>query len=227
MEKKRKVPVEFLVILAVVVLIGLAIFLVKAHEKNARAEINGKYSITYASTAADGGSKDITVYIEFDSKKGTFNEYWNSQPFVTGKYTVNKKNITVTTTATDSHESEKMKFIYDEDNDVIIPAEFIYEGKVPSEDTFDAEFKLKDSAGGTTTVHLKEDGTFENTISSSSGESKVSGTYERDGNVINRTKKDGSKLTGYYVYKDQLVGAFYVRNDSAGEESTELSTESK
>ena len=209
MEKKKISSVTWIciAIVAVLVVIVCAVYF---SEKSKAEQVDGTYTCTYASTSSDGsGTKtSVDVSMIFDGEEMEFQETWNDTVFSTGTYSYDKGRITVTTDATDSYDSEKMYYYVD--GDALIPEDFIYEGTVPDGDTFDAEFVLSESGTESTAVFFA-DGTFVIRSATETTSSEVSGTYVRNGNIIERTREDGEELTGFYIYGDKLVGAFYQR----------------
>lgn len=212
-KQKFKIPGEVFVVLGIIVVLGLAIFLAIKHDRIARAEVDGAYACAYESKAADGSDTSITVSIVFDAKEGTFQELWNTSVFGTGTYTVDGKTISTVISATGEHDAETVR--YTVEGDVLIPLDYIYEGKVPSGDKFAAQFTMEDKAGTKSTLDFNEDGTFKIVTISGTTSSEVKGKYERKGDYIYRTKEDGGALTPYYIYGKQLVGAFYEKSADA------------
>ncbi len=89
----------------------------------------------------------------------------------------------------------------------LIAEGFFYDGMIPDGTTFDAVCTLENSAGGTSTITFKEDGTYKE----SGGASRAEGTYTRDGDFIHRIAGDGSSQTDFIIYGGHISNAFYIK----------------
>lgn len=93
------------------------------------------------------------------------------------------------------------------DGEYIFAREYLYEGSIPSGKTFEAVCSYERN-GISQEISFHEDGTYEETTAE--GDS-LSGTYERDGNLIRRTMEDGSPELDFYIYGDRITNSFYKR----------------
>lgn len=214
-------PAE-LVIAAVLtaLIIGGVVFAYRL-EEGRRKSVEGTYSCLFPINGSD--EKSITVYYKFDAGKGTYEELWGERTLMTGSYDVEKDTITLVSDGNEELGAEsETEYFYIKEN-LLIPKNYIYEGSIPSESTFDAECTMTDSAGAQYTVSFHKDGSYTYTTKGPSGEQTASltGKYEREGQILHRTNEKGAVLTDYYIYDGRLAGIFYTKEQQSGEENNE------
>lgn len=210
-KKKRFLPGEYLIAAVLVAIIIFGVWMSFRFENGKRKSVDG----TFACEFSINGSKtnSIKVSYQFDAAKGTYEESWGDRSLMTGSYTVDDDTVTLVSDGNEELqvESETTSFLLKED--ILIPQNYIYEGSLPSEDTFDAECTMKDSAGMEYIVHFAKDGTYTYTVKGVTGEesAKIAGNYEREGDFLHRTNEKGAPLTDFYIYDGKLAGIFYTK----------------
>lgn len=209
--KKRLLPGEYLIaaILAAVIIFG--VWMAMRMDEGKRKSVEGTYSCEYAVNGSEDNS--LIVYYKFDAEKGTYEELWGERSLMTGSYTVEEDTVTLVSDGKEEigAESETIKFLIQDD--LLIAQDYIYEGSLPSDDTFDAECTMTDVAGQEYVVRFSKDGSYTYTVKGMEGreDNTLSGTYEREGNFLHRTNADGGPMTDFYVYDGRLAGIFYTK----------------
>jgi len=210
--EQKKLSLDKIVIAIILIVFVAIVVIAFVSKRSGISKVSGTYAIEYAAQASDGSGAEtaVTVSMNFDSKTGKFTEYWNDSMFSSGEYTVDDNGrIKVKTDATDTYSSETLYFLLD--GDLIVPEDYIYEGEMPEGNSFSTEFKLED-ANSVTMVTFTDDNHFTVAVTSDTNTSSVTGIYERNGNVINRTREDGTKLTPFYIYNNtKLAGIAYQK----------------
>jgi len=210
-QKRRLLPGEYLIaaVLAGAIIFGVW-FAMHADEKK-RKSVEGTYSCEYALNGSEDNS--IVVYYKFDAQKGTYEELWGERSLMTGSYTVDDDTVTLVSDGKEEigAESETIKFLI-KDN-LLIAQDYIYKGSLPSDDTFDAECTMADTAGQEYAVRFSKDGTYTYIIKGTDGREghAVTGTYKREGDFLHRTNADGGPMTDFYIYNGKLAGIFYTK----------------
>lgn len=119
-----------------------------------------------------------------------------------GSYSVEEGGI-----HTYSETDDVNSLYYVTDGDYIFAEAYLYEGNIPSGISFEAVCTYeRNGADGEISFH--QDGTYEE--ETAEGES-LSGTYERDGNLIHRRLENGGAELDFYVYGDRITNSFYKK----------------
>ncbi len=211
-KKSRIVPGEYLIAAIFAAVIVFGVWMAMRADTGKRKSVEGTYSCEYPINGSQ--DKSITVYYKFDAEEGTFEELWGERTLLTGSYTVEGDTLTLVTDEKEDigAKSETITFLIQDG--LLLDRQYLYEGSLPPDDTFDAECTMTDFAGQEYIVRFAKDGSYTYTIKalSADGDDKVmKGTYEREGDLIHRTNADGGPMTDFYVYDGRLAGIFYTK----------------
>ena len=208
---KRRIPGELLVAVILVAVIICGVFVAYRWDAGKRKSVAGTYSCKFQVNSSENNS--ITVYYKFDADKGTYEELWGERSLMTGTYTVEGDKITVVSDGKEELGAGSETDTILVKDKLLIPESYIYEGEIPSGDTFDAECTMNDIAGQKYIVSFSKDGKYTYTVQNKSGgnDSSMSGTYEREGDFLHRTNAEGVQLTDFYVFEGKLAGIVYTK----------------
>ncbi len=210
-EKKKLIPAEFIAAAVIAaVIIAAAALAIRSDEKK-RGRVDGTYSCEFPINGSE--TKSITVFYKFDAKEGTYEELWGERSLMTGSYEAENDTVTLTSDGNEQLGAESETETFHILDNLLIPENYIYEGALPSEQTFEAECTMKDIGGQQYAVRFEKDGSYSYTVKSASGEenSRLTGTYVRDGDFLHRMNADGAQMTDFYVYDGKLAGIFYTK----------------
>lgn len=210
-KKKSIVPAEYIIAFAIAAaIIAAVVFAMRSDEKK-RENVDGTYSCEFPVNGSD--TKSVTVYYKFDAKEGRYEELWGERSLMTGSYEARDDTVTLTSDGNENLGAESETETFFVLNDMLIPQNYIYEGTIPSGQTFDAECTMTDSGGQVYEVRFAKDGSYTYVVKGISGEenSSLKGTYEREGDFLHRTNADGGVMTDFYVYDGKLAGIIYTK----------------
>lgn len=164
-------------------------------------EIDGTYQITIPS-----GESDPTIFsMVFDSKKGTYIQSIavgdKGYDLASGTFVVDGDKITCT-----PETGDPTSFVIN--GKCIIADGYFYDGdEIPDGDeTFDAACHTESSSGSVTVIEFAKDGTYKQTVDST----ESSGTYKRNGYLIDRTGDDGDVMD-YVIYDGKISNSYYLK----------------
>lgn len=168
----------------------------------------------YVCAIASEGSNSTIFSLVFQTKDKTYTESLEAgnQKTEISKGSYEEKDGKYITESSKGKET----ITYTKDKDYLIVESQLYQGKLPSGDTFDKTFSYS-SKSGKTTIHFKKDGTFEQEVVTKAKEGSSekdttengSGTYTRTDTMVKRKLDSGEAAMDLYIYKDQLCGAYY------------------
>lgn len=208
---KKRIPGEWLIAAVLAAVIVCGVLIAYQWDASKRKSVAGTYSCKFQINSSETNA--VTVYYKFDADKGTYEELWGERTLMTGTYTVDDDKITIVSDGNEELGAESETDTFFVKDNLLIPESYIYEGAIPSGDTFDAECTMTDSAGMKYIVSFKEDGKYTYTVKNKAGEdnSSLAGTYEREGDFLHRTNDAGVNLTDFYVYEGRLAGIVYTK----------------
>lgn len=167
--------------------------------------VSGVYNIAIPS----GNENAATILgFNFNKKQGTYVESitlgGESYTLFEGTYTVDENSSHVECIPS---KGETQTFIIA--GTYLIADGFFYDGIIPDGKSFDLVCTYENSAGGLETITFSKDGTY---LQMGGSVSSV-GTYERDGDFIHRTTKEGTALADFIIFEGQISNAFYIKNE--------------
>jgi hypothetical protein len=167
-------------------------------------DVSGTYRMEVAS-----GDADATVFsYNFSGKDMTFTETLtigeNVYELASGSYEVSTEDDLVQTVSDSDVEQDFVIF-----GEYLLADGFFYEGDIPDGTTFDMKCIYTGEAGNTSTVEFHKDGSYTFT-----GSIKSTGTYQRNGSVIEVTPEDGSSLVDFIIYNGKITNSYYKKLDA-------------
>lgn len=172
--------------------------------------ISGTYTCTVMSDTSD-------MSLTFLPESGTYTQLISGSPAGSGTYTVHGDTL-----ITKSQGVSSKKYAIEEDSQVLIPLEYLYDGEIPDTDTFEATASRTGTDNAVTTLEFFSDGTYTSTVVQASEDESTEtttvshGTYTRSGDVISRVlvADDGteSAIPNLFVYKGQLCNYCFRRD---------------
>lgn len=184
------------------------------------AEIT-RYSCVIAEKGEDENSGSAFC-LELNERTGTYEELLNagSSSSVLNHGTFERQSDGIKTVNKDKEEN--MLYYYGK---YLVSEKGLYEGTVPEKKMFSRTFSNEVDGESKVELVFKKDGTFTQNIvrysaalDGSDTEDAMSGTYERDGKFIKRTKDDGTEAMSLIVYKGQLCTSYYKLEKEAEQE---------
>ena len=178
-------------------------------------EVDERYLTVYKSESS-GKSKDYkgSVFsLELNEKNSTYKEYLvaggERSEIDHGTFERTEEGI-----RTVNRNDKKNKLLFDEE--YLVSETALFEGEVPEGKTFDKTFINKAEGESEVRLEFSESGNFyqsimknDASIDGSDMEKESEGTYERKGDFINRTNKDGTKMRPIYIYKNKICVTYY------------------
>jgi hypothetical protein len=167
-------------------------------------DVSGTYRMEVAS-----GDADATVFsYNFSGEDMTFTETLtigeNAYELASGSYEVSTEDDLVQTVSDSDVEQDFVIF-----GEYLLADGFFYEGDIPDGTTFDMKCIYTGEAGNTSTVEFHKDGSYTFT-----GSIKSTGTYQRNGSVIEVTPEDGSSLVDFIIYNGKITNSYYKKLDA-------------
>lgn len=210
LSKKQIIAIVCVIVVAVGLIAGILIHRYMSKNgasvnvtgtEKADTEINGTYQITIPS-----GESDPTIFsMIFDSKNGTYTQSIavgdKGYDLATGTFEVDGDKITCTPETGDPTS-------FTITGKCIIADGYFYDGdEIPDGDeTFDATCQTESSSGSLTVIAFSKDGTYKQTVDST----ETSGTYKRNGYLIDRTGDDGDVMD-YVIYDGKISNSYYLK----------------
>ena len=163
-------------------------------------------------TEGDENTKPVSFCLEFNEKEKTYQHYMKSgdtkQIIEEGTYTENKGKISTSGGQNDT----ALTFL--KDGKYLVIETSLLEGTVPKGKHFKADFVSDTEDIGKISIHFKKDGSYIQEISrydigNDDAVERTKGTYERKGNLIERTLEAGVELIPLYIYKNQISSGYY------------------
>ena len=175
---------------------------------------NSEDIIRYSCLVTEGDEKTKPIYfcLEFNEKEKTYQHYMKSgdarQTIEEGSYTENEGKI-VTSGGEDGTSLTFLK-----DGKYLVIETSLLEGTVPKGKHFKGKFVSDTEDIGKISIEFKKDGSYIQKISrydigNDDAVEKTKGTYERKGNLIERTLDEGVELIPLYIYKNQVSSGYY------------------
>jgi hypothetical protein len=164
--------------------------------------VDGTYRMEVAS-----GDEDSSVWAyNFSKDDMTFSETVtigeNVYELASGSYDINAEDDLVQTV---DQKDEKQDFvIYGE---YLLVDGYFYEGEIPDGTTFDMTCVHSVDDETVSKIEFKSDGSYTYT-----GSVKSTGTYQREGDVIELTATEGTSLVNFIIYKGKITNSYYIKN---------------
>lgn len=178
--------------------------------------VNGEEGeLRYACVITEGSSNDTIFYVTFHPDRMTYEEsiQVSDKTSELDKGTYEERNKKMVTTSSEG----KKQLTYVTDGEYLIVESEMYDGTIPSGDTFDAvcTYEVKDECKKRIT--FKKDGTYEQELvsyaqkgsSEQDSKEKTTGTYQRKGKFIQRISDSKESLLDFYIYEDKISNAYY------------------
>ncbi|MBO5488466.1 MAG: hypothetical protein J5972_01015 [Eubacterium sp.] len=178
--------------------------------------VDEKYITRYSCKISEGVDEESTgssFYLELYENNGTYKIFLNadSQKSNLNSGTFLRKEGYIELT---DKEGEVSKLY--EENEYLITDIAIYEGKVPNTKTFNKTYVSEATGENKVEMKFKKNGKFSQQIirygaslDGTDTSDEAEGTYKRNGNFIERTKSDGTKMMPLYLYHDQICTSYY------------------
>lgn len=163
-------------------------------------------------TEGDEKTKPISFCLEFNEKEKTYQHYMKSgndrQTIEEGSYKESNGKIVT------SGGQNGTELTYLKDGKYLVVETSLLEGTVPEGKHFKGKFVSDTEEVGRISIQFKKDGSYIQELSrydigNDDAVEKTKGTYERRGNLIERTLEQGVKLIPLYIYKDQISSGYY------------------
>lgn len=196
--------------LILVLIIGGAVYAAYSHsgEEISVQNVDGVYQRKVPT------EEDTSIRIGFDAGTMTYVEDMivGEQSFTldSGSYNVEDGRLY---TFSETDDERSLEYVLD--GDYILAKAFLYQGDIPDKDSFEAVCTYKGN-GADYEITFHEDGTYEEISRAGGAEAdsteqklRTSGTYVRDGKLINRTDDAGDPAIGFYIYEGRIVNAYY------------------
>ena len=163
-------------------------------------------------TEGDEQTKPISFCLELKEKEKTYQHYMKSgndrQTIEEGSYTENNGKIVT------SGGQNGTELTYLKDGKYLVVETSLLEGTVPKGKHFKGKFVSDTEEIGKISIEFKKDGSYIQELSrydigDDDAVEKTKGTYERKGNLIERTLDEGVALIPLYIYKNQISSGYY------------------
>lgn len=210
LSKKQVIAIVCVIVAAVGLIAGIIIYRYMSTNgasvkitgtEETDTEIDGTYQITIPS-----GESDPTVFsMVFDSEKGTYTQGIavgdKGYDLASGTYEIDGDKITCT-----PETGDPASFVIT--GKCMIAEGYFYDGdEIPDDaETFDAVCQTESSSGTVTVIEFSKDGTYKQTVDSN----ETSGTYKRNGYLIDRTGDDGDAMD-YVIYNGRISNSYYLK----------------
>lgn len=228
MEKKKKLVTLVIVIMIAAVAVAAvavgAFYISRKQEKDHRAAIAGQISAKALArkgenvTPAKSYKIDLSPYgeenvlwIDFDTDAEAFANRVNEETAATGSYTVSGNYIEASVKNGGDSVINTIRYLLE--GDYLLLEDGLYAGEIPDGDRFDAEVMRTDATGMEIRYIFSKDGSFTCLEipegKTESDATRLEGTYERDGNLINWTLS-GNQMIPFYIYEGRLFASYYM-----------------
>lgn len=195
MDKKIRVA-------AGVLLAGFALVLALGAYMGEKGGSVNVYELKVPGTAGESGENVFRFAVDPGTMTYVQEAEIEGQAFTldSGSYSLEEGGIH---TYSETDDSNSLYYVMD--GDYIFAREYLYDGSIPSGNSFEAVCTYKGN-GASGEISFHEDGTYEE--ETAEGES-LRGTYERDGALIHRTLENGGAELDFYIYGDRITNSFY------------------